>query len=89
MNAWHKIALFQMLVLIALAGAAFAVPICGNGFVEPGEACDGANVNGYGCQGVAAGFVTGTLGCRPDCLGYDVSACNKGGTVYASSCNQG
>lgn len=48
--------------------------VCGNDTVEPGEACDGTDLNGrtcadFGCTG------GGTLTCRPDCSGHDTSSC--------------
>ncbi len=32
--------------------------------------------------------MSGTLGCLPDCSGYDVSQCVRGNNVYANSCSQ-
>jgi hypothetical protein len=71
------------------ADAEDAIPTtCGNDETEPGEACDGSDLNGLLCATVAAGFVSGVLRCLPDCTGYDVSACVRGGTVTASDCSQ-
>jgi hypothetical protein len=64
------------------------MPACGNGLTEPGEACDGSDLNGYTCATVAAGFVSGTLDCKADCSGYDVSLCVKGNTINAANCSQ-
>jgi hypothetical protein len=72
-------------------GAPETVPpqTCGNDTTEAGEACDGADLNGFDCASLAPRFTSGALGCRPDCLGYDVSACVEGGTVVtAMSCSQ-
>jgi hypothetical protein len=45
---------------------------CGNGAVDAGEACDGANLGGATCESL--GYGAGPLGCRPDCS-LDVSDC--------------
>jgi hypothetical protein len=63
-------------------------PICGNNITEPGEACDGTDVNNYTCATVAAGFKSGTLSCSSDCKSYDVSQCVQGDVIRALSCNQ-
>ncbi|MEO1173226.1 MAG: hypothetical protein AAFX94_14430, partial [Myxococcota bacterium] len=48
---------------------------CGDGVRGGLEFCDGADLGGASCetQGFAAGV--GSLGCRPDCAGFDTSAC--------------
>lgn len=66
----------------------YASPICGNNFTEPGEVCDGDDLNGYTCSSVVAGFNGGTLSCKPDCSGYEASLCERGGTIEAQSCSQ-
>ena len=48
------------------------VPVCGNGAVEPGEQCDGSNLNGTTCQSL--GFAGGTLSCRSNCI-FNTSGC--------------
>jgi cysteine-rich repeat protein len=63
-------------------------PICGNSLTEPGEACDGSDLNGYTCATIAAGFVSGTLACKPDCSSYDASHCVPGNTIQAANCSQ-
>ncbi|MCX6746608.1 MAG: hypothetical protein NTU63_00550, partial [Candidatus Pacearchaeota archaeon] len=62
--------------------------ICGNNIIEPGEACDGSDLNGYNCSSVAAGFKSGTLRCNTNCKSYDVSQCVVGNTINALSCSQ-
>jgi cysteine-rich repeat protein len=47
--------------------------LCGNGVMEPGELCDGADTGGMACGDV--GFTTGTLGCASGCTQYDTSNC--------------
>ncbi|MGB1699283.1 MAG: hypothetical protein ACPHRO_04965, partial [Nannocystaceae bacterium] len=51
------------------------VPIasCGDGNVDMGEVCDGANLNSETC--VSQGFDTGTLACDASCTAFDTSAC--------------
>lgn len=50
-------------------------PLCGNGVLDPGEICDGAELDGETCQsqGFAGG---GTLGCNSACNGYDTAGCS-------------
>lgn len=47
-------------------------PYCGNGIVEPGEACDGADLGGSSCT--SEGYDGGTLGCGGGCQ-LDASQC--------------
>jgi hypothetical protein len=64
-------------------------PTCGNDTTDAGETCDGADLNGYDCASLNPRFISGTLDCRSDCLGYDISGCVEGGTVVpAMSCSQ-
>jgi len=48
--------------------------VCGNGIVEPGEQCDGANLNGQTCVGL--GYIGGTLSCNANCT-FNTSACTS------------
>ena len=72
-------------LLLTLPSLSFAK--IGNGITEPGEACDGIDLNGYTCASIAAGFSGGTLSCKTDCSGYDVSQCVQGNTIQAVSCS--
>jgi hypothetical protein len=45
---------------------------CGNGVIETGESCDGADLGGQTCVGL--GFVSGSLSCRSDC-GFNTAGC--------------
>ncbi|HOE82652.1 MAG TPA: hypothetical protein PK329_06805, partial [Myxococcota bacterium] len=47
-------------------------PNCGNGEIDRGEQCDGANLNEKTCE--TLGFDGGTLGCTAACL-FDTNAC--------------
>jgi hypothetical protein len=53
----------------------------GNNVTDPGEACDGTDLNGNTYATVAAGFVGGTLKCSSDRTAYDVSGLSAGPTV--------
>ncbi len=53
-------------------GAGGGVDLCGNGMVDAGEACDGADLAGSDCAEL--GFDGGTLACSANCS-YDTSAC--------------
>lgn len=48
-------------------------PICGDGVADAGEPCDGVDLGGASCT--SEGFDAGTLGCLPDCTGYETSGC--------------
>jgi hypothetical protein len=56
---------------------------CGNGVVESGEACDGAELDGETCSSVTVGARTmGTLKCSSQCT-FDTTGCvgaSSGGT---------
>lgn len=49
------------------AANAAATAFCGNAAIEPGEACDGANLDGQTCENVGLGYSGGTLACSPTC----------------------
>lgn len=49
---------------------------CGDGFTDPSESCDGADVGSATC--VTQGFSSGTLACSSSCA-YDTSSCTSGG----------
>ncbi|MDH5670768.1 MAG: hypothetical protein OEZ06_01375 [Myxococcales bacterium] len=56
---------------------------CGNGIVDPGEDCDGANTAGQSCPGL--GFGGGTLTCGPTCM-FNTTMCITGtGTGVAGA----
>jgi hypothetical protein len=45
---------------------------CGDGVIDPGEQCEGANLNGATCGSI--GYTGGALGCAPGCR-FDTSGC--------------
>jgi hypothetical protein len=47
---------------------------CGNGRIDPGEQCDGTNLNGQTCSTLAMGFTGGTLRCSSLCA-FDTTMC--------------
>lgn len=48
---------------------------CGNGVIDPGEVCDGSNVDGYTCGDF--GWEGGTLGCQGDCSDFSEANCSN------------
>ena len=48
-------------------------PVCGNGTIEPPEACDGVQLGGQTC--ITRGFDGGDLACAADCMSFDTSGC--------------
>ena len=48
---------------------------CGNGALDAGELCDGAELGGKNCQSL--GSPGGTLACKNSCLDYDTSGCES------------
>ena len=52
-------------------------PVCGNGTVDLGEQCDGADLGGISCAEL--GYSGGTLACDPVTCTFDASACTAGG----------
>ena len=56
--------------------ACFASSACGNGTIDPGEQCDGGNLNGGTCSG--QGFAGGTLSCSTTCT-FNTNQCTNCG----------
>lgn len=48
---------------------------CGDGKLDDGEVCDGADLGGKQCTDIDAAYVGGTLACAGDCGSFDASAC--------------
>lgn len=53
-----------------------AVPACGNGVIDTGEQCDGANLASQTC--VSRGYASGALSCSASCS-FVTTACVSGG----------
>lgn len=51
---------------------------CGDGALDAGEDCDGAELGGATCDSIGMGFTDGTLTCADDCT-YDTSGCSTCG----------
>lgn len=58
------------------SGPTMPGPLCGNGAIDPGEDCDGAELAGESCE--SRGFADGTLLCSEQC-GFDEHLCNTPG----------
>jgi len=56
------------------AGSSADAP-CGNGRIDDGEDCDGAQLDGVTC--VNLGFTGGTLGCDPVMCTFETSLCTR------------
>ncbi len=54
-----------LLLALAMVSAGCGEKLCGNGRLDPGEACDGQELNQQTCSTV--GFGAGTLGCTSSC----------------------
>lgn len=63
--------------------------LCGNGTVDAGEGCDGADFDGKTCQ--SFGFTGGTLACSPQCeilaTGCSQSTCGNGVVDAGEACD--
>lgn len=78
MNHW------KWIILLSFSSCTLLVEIedrpipenCGNGTIEEGEACDGANLNERTCADVQPGTI-GTLACSAFCE-FDASGCHPG-----------
>jgi len=76
---------------VGVESAAATCPVvgCGNGYVEGGELCDGADLDANSC--VTQGLDGGALSCNATCSGFDLSACTtlcgNGVRAGAESCD--
>jgi hypothetical protein len=55
------------------AGCVPAGPGCGNQAIDPGEVCDGVDLDGLGCTDF--GYAEGDLWCAGDCSGFLLHGC--------------
>ena len=69
--------------LFDLSKCIIAQVTCGNGTVDPGEQCDGTNLDGKTCW--TRGYPGGTLACSPTSCLFDESNC----TVPLRQCGNG
>jgi hypothetical protein len=60
---------------------------CGNGAINAGEDCDGANLNGQTCASVQGAGWTGTLSCNS--CDFNTSSCIAPPSCGDSTCNNG
>lgn len=70
------------LFLVSCEGTSGTKELCGNGFLDPGEHCDGTIFRYSDC--VEAGFDSGTLACNKDCT-IDFSQCSP----FSELCGNG
>lgn len=50
-------------------------PVCNNGLIEPGEACDGSDFDGATCVDQPGGFTGGELSCNLSCSAINTINC--------------
>ena len=74
MKTWMMIAIILPWVLAACDDGVKVSESCGDGFVDPGEDCDGTELAGQTCASLGHYRVVGTLRCLPTCL-YDLTDC--------------
>ncbi len=69
------------------------VYLCGNGTLDPGEECEGADLNGASCATVPGGFTGGTLACGGSCqfntTGCILPGCGNGEVGPGEDCDDG
>jgi len=58
----------------ATTSLSVTVSVCGNGFIDGAEDCDGSDLGGQTCVGL--GYDGGTLSCKADCT-FDLSGCSE------------
>jgi hypothetical protein len=49
-------------------------PVCGNNVIQPGQQCNGTNLDGQTCK--TLGYISGSLACSPTCQ-FDTSGCSR------------
>ena len=74
----------EELQFICRDSVSVAVNLCGNGTIEDGEECDGANLGGQTC--ISQGFTGGTLSCNtPEQCNFNTNLCTSVGV--GACCN--
>jgi len=61
--------------------------LCGNGVIDPGEQCDGADLNSKTCTSAAPSTPFGSLSCTATCR-LDTTKCKAASTCSDSGCKQ-
>ena len=64
-----------LLVMVACDSKTKTVDSCGDGFVDPGEDCDGSALNGASCASLGFYKAEGVLACNAECR-YDTTDCD-------------
>ncbi len=49
---------------------------CGNNFIQAGEVCDGSDLGGETCVSQQGAGFNGSISCKNDCSGYDLTQCS-------------
>lgn len=65
--------LVAIFVQIGCTDKTVVTELCGNGVIDPGEECDGSDLNGQSCQGL--GFYGGIMVCGSNCQ-VDITDCS-------------
>lgn len=58
--------------------------ICGDGWVNSSEQCDGTNLTTSSCSNIGMGFEGGVLSCLPNC-GFNVTSCFDNGNGFCEA----
>jgi hypothetical protein len=58
--------------------------LCGNGTIDAGEQCDGADLNSFDCTSL--GYSGGTLACGAATCTFDTTLCNNDTTTTGGVC---
>ena len=74
MSLHRLFSVFLLLGFIACDNEVKVKDSCGDGFADPGEECDGADLAGQSCESLGHYNPGGTLVCRPDCT-WDRADC--------------
>jgi len=87
-----KILLLCLVGMLSCKTEVKTVDSCGDGVIDPGEQCDGAELAGSTCDNLGYYNTTAALACHPDCT-FDLTACgNRCGdgtveTVHGEDCD--
>jgi len=71
---WWMLGLSFLVVFAACDDPVVSTDPCGDGFIDPGEQCDGADLDGQSCESLGHYIVTGQLACSATCQ-FDTTAC--------------